>query len=57
MNTNLNAAVATGHQYQLPAAPADARRSRTTPKVKPTRARARSHRVSTFLKDLPVAAL
>ncbi len=57
MNTNLNAAVATGHQYQLTAAAPDARRSRTNRKVKATRARARSHRVSTFLKDLPVAAL
>ena len=55
MNTNLNAAVATEHQYQLIAAAADARRSRTDRKVKATRAR--SHRVSAFLKDLAVAAL
>ena len=55
MNTNLNAAVATEHQYQLIAAAADARRSRTDRKVMATRVR--SHRVSAFLKDLAVAAL
>jgi len=57
MNTYLNAAVATEHQHQLIDAAADVRRSRTDRKVKATRARARSHRVSAFLKDLAAAAL
>jgi hypothetical protein len=57
MNTYLNAAVATEHQHQLIAAAADVRRSRTGRKVKATRARTHSHRVSAFLKDLAAAAL
>jgi hypothetical protein len=57
MNTYLNAAVATEHQHQLIAAAAEFRRSRTDRKVKATRARTHSHRVSAFLKDLAAAAL
>jgi len=57
MNTYLNAAVATELQQQVIDAAADVRRSRTDRKVKATRALARSHRVSAFLKDVAAAAL
>jgi hypothetical protein len=54
MNTYLNAAVATEHQQQLNADAAEFRRSRTDQAIRP---RARSHRVSAFLKDLAAASL
>ena len=57
MNTDLNAAVGTEHQRQMIADAAEFRRSRRDRTVKPVRRRARSRRVSAFLKDLAAASL
>ncbi len=57
MNTDLNAAVGTEHQQHLIADAAEFRRSRRDRKVKTVRRRARSRRVSAFLKDLAAASL
>jgi len=55
MNTYFNAAVATERQQQLITDAAPYRRSRS--KVKATRLRTSSHRVSAFFKDLAAASL
>lgn len=55
MNTYFNAAVATERQQQLITDAAPYRRSRS--KVKATRLRTSSHRVSVFFKDLAAASL
>jgi hypothetical protein len=57
MNTYLNAAVGTERQQQMIADAAEFRRSRRYRKVKTVRRRARSRRVSAFLKDLAAASL
>jgi hypothetical protein len=57
MNTYMNAAVATEHQQQRSADAVEFRRSRTDRDVKAIRRRARSHRVSAFLKDLAAASV
>jgi hypothetical protein len=57
MNIYLNAAVGTERQQQMIADAAEFRRSRRDRKVKTVRRRARSRRVSAFLKDLAAASL
>jgi hypothetical protein len=57
MDTYLNAAVGTEHQRQMIADAGEFRRSRRDRTVKTVRRRARSRRVSAFLKDLAAASL
>ena len=57
MNTDFNAAVATGRQQQMIADAAPYRSSRSDRAVKVIRRHASSHRVSAFLKDLAAASL
>jgi hypothetical protein len=57
MNTYLNAAVGTERQQQMIADAAEYRHSRRDRKVKTVQRRARSRRVTAFLRDLVAASL